>query len=473
MLRRATPLLWIAGLAGALWLIFPFGFPNYDTVYQLVWGDELAHGISPDYGAPLPPTPHPLAVLWGVIVAPLGAAGASVATTVLAYLVLGAIAYLVYRLGALWFDRPIGVVAALIVLTRPQFLSIGLRAYIDLPYLALALAALAIETRRPRAGWPVLALLAAAGLLRPEAWLFSAVYLAYLALERDPERGGLALRRRAGVEHLAGLVTLAASAPLLWALFDLIITGEPLYSLTGTRETVETLERQTGPVELAVNGPHRLTEVMQVPGLIGAAAGMVLALGLMRRRALIGVVAAVLAGAAFAILASAGLAVITRYTLLASAVLCVFCAAGLLGWRLLPADDRWRRRWQLIAIAIAIAFIVQAPRLLDYISTDRTDLDVQSAIESDLRQIADSGAFEPGCRPVSVPNHRAVPRLAAWLDLRPSQIVSTTEQRQPSHGYFLEPANADVERHFAAAKLPPHFRRVARNGSFLLYARCG
>ena len=166
MLRRGTPLLWIAGVAGALWLILPFAYPHYDTLYAVVWGHELAHGIGPDYGALQPPTPHPLADLWGVIVAPFGAAGASTATTVVAYLALGAVAYLVYRLGALWFDRPIGAVAALIVLTRPPVLSNGLLSYVDLPYVALVLTALVIETRRRRAGWPVLALLAVAGLLR-------------------------------------------------------------------------------------------------------------------------------------------------------------------------------------------------------------------------------------------------------------------------------------------------------------------
>ena len=75
MSRRAPPLLWIAGIAGALWLILPFAYPHYDTLYALVWGHELAHGIGPDYGALQPPTPHPLADLWGVIVAPAIAAG--------------------------------------------------------------------------------------------------------------------------------------------------------------------------------------------------------------------------------------------------------------------------------------------------------------------------------------------------------------------------------------------------------------
>jgi hypothetical protein len=483
VLRRAKPLLWIAGVAGLLWLVFPFGFPNYDTVYALVWGEQLSHGQSPDYGAPLPPTPHPLADLWGAVVAPIGATFASDATTVVAYLALGAIAYLVYRLGSLWFDRPIGLVAALIVLTRAPFLSNGLRAYVDLPYIALALAALAVETRRPRAGWPVLALLAVAGLLRPEAWLFSAAYLAYLAIERDPAAGRFALRRRRELEtrDLAGLAALAASAPIAWALFDLVTTGEPLYSLTGTRDTVETLERQTGPVDLVLYGPRRLGEVMQIPGLVGAAAGMVLGIAVMPRRALTGVVAAVLAGAAFAILACAGLAVIPRYTMLAAAILCVFCAATLLGWRLLAHDDPWRRRWQFAAALTLVLFVVQAPQQFDYLDTVRTDLDEQSAIESDLHDLADSGAFAQPCLPISVPNHRAVPRLAAWLDLRPSQIVSSSEQRQPGRGYFLDPANEGVVRHFVldpndparlTTRVPPGFRRVARNQSWLLYARC-
>jgi hypothetical protein len=167
-----VPAAWVAAVSAALLLVFPVGFPNYDTIYALVWGRELAHGASPDYGAALPPTPHPLADLLGLVATPLGD-GAITVTMVVAYVSLGLVGYLVYRLGTLWFDRPIGAVAALFVLTRAPYLSNGLRAYVDLPYIALVLAALLMETKRPRAGWPVLALLIPAGLLRPEAWLFS------------------------------------------------------------------------------------------------------------------------------------------------------------------------------------------------------------------------------------------------------------------------------------------------------------
>jgi hypothetical protein len=483
VLRKARPLAPIVAVALLLWLIFPFGAPGYDTTYHLVWGRELAHGMSPDYGSPLPPTPHPLSFLWGALLTPLGA-GALDATTIAANLTLGAVAYLIYRLGTLWFDRPIGLVAALIVLTRVPFLDSGLHADNVLPYIALALLALAIETRRPRAGWPVLVLLAVAGLLRPEAWLFSAGYLAYLSLERDPDLGGLALRRRAGMQgrRLAGLVALAASAPIAWAAFDLITANDPLYSFTGTRQSVEILGRQTGPDALVLYGPRSLGGVLQWPVAVGAAGGVALCVAFLRRRALIGLAAAALALAAFAILAVAGLAVIPRYTMLAAAVLSIFFAAALLGWRLLPADHRWRRRWQLFASAVLVMFVIWTPNQYDLLSTEYSDLDNQSQIENDLQALADSGAFEKGCLPISLPSHRAIPILAMFLNLRPMQIVSSSEQRRPDHGYFLDPANQFVLREFIVdpadpirlrTQVPPGFRPVPTdNESWRLYERC-
>ena len=56
-----------------------------------------------------------------------------------------------------------------------------MRAYVDIPYVALVLGAILAEARRPRTTLPLI-LLALAGLLRPEAWLFS---FAYVAWRRD------------------------------------------------------------------------------------------------------------------------------------------------------------------------------------------------------------------------------------------------------------------------------------------------
>jgi hypothetical protein len=516
-----TPVAWVAAVTAALLVVFPLGFPNYDTIYALVWGRELAHGVSPDYGAALPPTPHPLADLLGVVTTPLGG-GAIDVTMVIAYISLALVGYLVYRLGSLWFDRPIGAVAALIVLTRAPYLSNGLRAYVDLPYIALSLGALLIETRKPRAGWPVLALLALAGLLRPEAWLFSIAYLAYLLLappqapkasavpddaaggsshHPDPEEERRAPLDRADTQ-IAGLIrlaigrargallspngaalaALALAAPILWALFDWITAGSPTYSFTGTRETVDTLARHTGPVDLVLWGPRALGEVLQWPGMVGAAGGVVLAFAFLRRRAALGLVAAALAIGAFALLAAAGLAIIARYTMLGAAVLAIFVAVALLGWRLLDAGHRWRRRWQLFAGLVVAMFVLWLPNQWDLDSTVKSDLSNQGSIERDLTALADTGAFaKPLCGTIAVPNHRAIPRLAFSLDVKPTQIVSTSEEDARHAGYFLDPVSSFVIHNFVldpndptrlSRAVPPGFHLVAANDSWLLYRRC-
>jgi hypothetical protein len=480
-----TPAAWVAGVSAVLLVLFPVGFPNYDTIYALVWGREIAAGMGPDMDAALAPTPHPLTELIGAVTSPLGD-GAITVTMVIAYAALGLIGFFVYRLGAIWFDRWVGGVAAAIVLTRAPFLSNGLRAYIDLPYIALCLGALLVEAKRPRAGWPVLALLALAGLLRPEAWLFAVAYWLWLAL--DPTNRGSLLSRQvgqktaaSGTRELVWLAALALAGPLLWALFDLLTTGSPTYSWTGTKETVEELERQTGPVDLVLYGPRRLGEVLQWPGMVGAFGGLALGLALMRRRAALGAAAAGLALLAFAVLACGGLAILPRYTMLAAAVLAIFAALGLLGWRLLESGHPWRRPWQLFAAVLALMFVLWLPNQWDLDSRVDTDLTNQARIERDLSELADAGAFEPLCGPIAVPNHRAVPRLAFNLDIRPTEVVSASEEGVPDRGYFVAPASRFTIENFILdpgdptrldLSAPVGFDEVARNDSWIVYRRC-
>ncbi len=492
------PLAFIAGITAILLLIFPRGFPNYDTIYYLLWGREIFEGMSPDYGAPLAPTPHPLYDLLGAVFAPLGD-GSITVSILIAYLSLGLLAWLVYKLGSAWFDRAIGGVAAFLVMTSAPVLSNGLRAYIDLPYMALCLAALLIETRKPKAGWPVLLLLALAGLLRPEAWLFAGFYFLYLALDLTPPAEGKRLPgvklREGGIDrNLILMACLTASGPVIWLLFDLITTGSALYSFTGTRETVDTLERDTGPLDVIIYGPRRLGEVLQWPGMVGAFVGVVLCLVTMPRRATLGVISAVLALVAFAIMGASGLAIIPRYTMLAASILAIFAATSVLGWRLLPDDSRWRRPWQVIAVLVVLLYLVWLPNQYDLLSKVDRDLTDQSLVERDLEALVDGDAFNtpsdliPGgtsvedCLPISVPNHRAVPRLAFWLDIRPSDVVSVAAaDEQPESGFFLAPARQFTVENFildpgepgrAATKPPPGFYPVAENRSWKLYTSC-
>jgi hypothetical protein len=483
-----TPLLWIVAIALALWLAFRHGFANYDTFYALVWGDEIAHGEGPDLDVLLPPTPHPLATLAGVVLSPLGD-GAESAVVAIGFLSLGAIGYLTYRLGAEWFNWPVGLLAAAIVLTRVPMLDFGIRAYVDIPYIAIVLAALLAETRRPRAGWPVIGLLALAGLLRPEAWLFSGAYLLYLAYTH-PRRppGSLApLRALVRPRELLGLTALAISAPLLWALSDLAFAGDALYSFTGTQDTVDMLGRETGISGLLTEAPQRLGEVVREPVLLGGAVGIALALALLQERARLPLAAGVVALGAFSLLAIAGLAVITRYLLLTGTIVSIFCALAVFGWMLLEPGGR-RTGWMAAGALVAVLVLAFAPAQAGRLDDLQEKIAEQGRIQSDLHELADSGAFEPGCEPISAPNTRPVPMLALWLDRRPSDIVPGVREDDgelvPAEllgGYYVEPASVGVREEFEldpndpgerVGPVPLGFEPIEENRSWELYAAC-
>jgi hypothetical protein len=451
----------------AVWAVFPRGFANYDTLYALVWGQQLGRGETPQYDLPIAPTPHPLAELVGLILSPLSGTHAEDATVVIAYLVLGALGYLLFRLGQLWFSWPVGVVAALLFLTREPVLSYGVRAYVDVPYLALVLGALVVETKRPRAGAPVLVLLGLAGLLRPEAWLLSAAYLAWLWPARP----------RADVLRLAAL---AAVAPLLWAFTDLLVTGNPFWSLTQTRHTADTLHRVTGLDHVPTTMPRRLGEILREPVLVAAAGGGLLSLAWLRARALLGFAAGVVAVVAFSVLAAAGLPIVTRYVFLPAAILAVFAGAGVFGWTSVD-DDQRRRRWMFFALVSVLLLIAFLPSQVDRLQKTSRALAIQQRIRDDLGDLVSAGVISPRCGPIAVPNHRAVPLLAARLGVPPDRIVSA-QLRRPATGTYIAPASAEVERNFLldphdprrfTASVPPGFTEIASDRSWRVFQRCG
>jgi hypothetical protein len=284
------------------------------------------------------------------------------------------------------------------------------------------------------------------------------------------------------------LLAIAAAGPVLWALYDLIFSGDPLYSLTGTRDTVSTLQRDTGLFDAITLGPRRLGEIVREPVLVGAVGGGALTLAFLRPRALLGVAAGVAALLAFLILAAAGLAVLTRYLLLVATIVIVFAAAGALGWLNLPRDHPWRRRWMAFGIFVGLLFVVLGPVQAERLSDLRESIAFQQRVRDDLKGLTDAGEFRAGCEPISVPNHRPVPLLALWLDRRPSEIVTAVREQDdrlvrvhPRTGYFLHPATSRVEREYVldpndpgelSAPVPRRFDRVARTESWDLYARC-
>src|SRR4030081_2263876 len=129
MQRLRPPAAIVAG-ALALWLPLP-AHVNYDTAWSLVWGGELARGAQPNLEALSAPTPHPLGMLLGVLLAPLGAAAGDVATL----LVLGSLAavvWLAHALGRAWFGGAAGWIAAGLALTSVPLLTTAGRGRISI-----------------------------------------------------------------------------------------------------------------------------------------------------------------------------------------------------------------------------------------------------------------------------------------------------------------------------------------------------
>ena len=472
--------------AVALRLLTGRGLVNYDTLYSLDWGRQLASGAGPQLEVAIAPTPHPLATLGGIVLAPLselkldGLYGEAALSAVIAlsFVALALLGWVVFALGREWFNVATGVLAAVIVLTRVPVLDFGARAYVDIPYLVLVLGALLVETRRPRAGGPVLALLALAGLLRPEAWLFSAAYLVWLLAPgiRSSARGA-GPRRAAAWRDAAPLIVLAASGPLLWALHDLLLTGDLLHSLSGTRASGEALGRVTGLEHVATTVPRRIGEILREPVLLAAAGGGVLALTLHRdRRVRLGAATGVAAIVAFCVLAAAGLPLITRYLLLPAALLSIFAAAGVFGWMDLRrgAQRTWWARFAALAIVALLIFVPGQARRIDRLGNA---LSRQEAIQGDLGDIIRDGL---PCRPVAVANRRPIPLLALWLKTSPEAIVDA-QAGLPRRGTYVVPRSPEVARDYILDRRdrdrripakPPNFGALRANASWLASVRC-
>src|SRR4051794_19138955 len=272
--RRAALADWLAaGVIGALvFAWFGHAFLNYDTFYALVWGGDLAHGRTPQYSVPVAPTPHPLAELIGLILTPFGASAEDLMLAI-GLLALGMLVVGVFRLGQELWGIWAGLLAAAIIVTRVPILNFGIRGYVDLPTAAFVVWAAVLEVRKPFRGGPVLILFGLAGLLRPEAWLYGAVYWFWL-VTTAPDRS-----------RIRQWTAIALAAPMIWLLSDLLITGDALHSLTGTHDLAAQLGRKTGITALPSVAPRRLGEILRLPELIAAVVGVAFALRWMRDRA--------------------------------------------------------------------------------------------------------------------------------------------------------------------------------------------
>jgi hypothetical protein len=407
----------LAAVALAAYLAFPT-YPTYDSFYALIWGNDLVHGHIPDLAVYRAPTEHPLAILFGAFSSLFGQGGARlmVAGSIASFVALVAG---IYRVGRLSFGPVVGWIAAALMLTRFYDENLTVQGYLDISYLALLVWAIALEVARPRRGPAVFLLLAAAGLLRPDAWVLSGAYWLWCVL---PSRVGdrpRSLRtpglRAAGLKRPIAYLGLALLAPVIWLAFDAILTGNALHSLQATTELAGELERSHGLSGAVGSIWPFVVRIDKLPVVLGALIGAGLALYLMPRRAFIPLAVLVIQLAVFVAEGAVGAAVINRYLLGATAVALIFAAFALGGWSTLERSAL-RGAWMLAAVVLVLY------GTLNVLSTFHvSELSKTMAYHEDFHQELASALADPTvkrtlarCPVLSLPDNKLVPD-ARWI----------------------------------------------------------
>ena len=383
-------------------------YPTYDSFYALLWGRDLLHLHLPDFRVYRGPTEHPLAIAFGMVCSIFGQGGARL-------MVLGSIASFVavvagmYRLGRLCFGPVVGLFAALLVLSRFFVENLAAQGYLDISYVALIVWAIVLEVQRPRRGTPVFVLLAAAGLLRPDAWVLSGAYWLWCVW---PRRGEASIDNRRRLLYLG----LALIGPVVWVGVDAIVTGDPLYSLNSTAGLAQELERTQGLSSVVASVWTFGVRIDKLPVILGVLLGLPLAVWLAPRRVLMPLAALVLLIAVFVAEGAAGASVIDRYLMGAAIVMLLFCAVAIGGWAMLRPRTALRRVWMLGAAALVAYGGTLAATTLS-LSSLRTTLayheDFHEGLAAALSNRRVHAALKR-CPLVSLPDNKLIPD-ARWI----------------------------------------------------------
>ena len=203
--------------------------------------------------------------------------------------------------------------------------------------------------------------------------------------------------------------------------------------------------------------PRRIGEILRPPVLVGAALGGVLSLLWLPARARLAAIVGVAAVLVFAVFATVGLPINTRYAFLAAAILCVFCGAGVFGWTLLARGDPRRRWWMAGGLIVLSALVAYAPEPVP-LGAPRTEQTgaPSSASKATSSRSCDNHAITLACGPVGVPNHAPIPLLSLYLKTSPSNVISAAGRSQISYGTYIDPASTEVERDYVLDPHDPH-----------------
>lgn len=375
--------------------------PQYDPYGWLLWGREIVHGSG--FSTAQYPSWKPLAALLAVPVSLAGAAAPTLWLIVERTLALAGIA-LAYLLARRLAGRTAGVIAALGVVLVSGWLGETLDGRLEPVVATLLLGACWADAEGKRG--VALALLTAAALARPDAWIACGIYaLAFV-------------EKRRRLWPL--LPTLCVALGLIWFGGDFLGSGSALRG--------GNLARESTPVAIARHADGATVFALRVAivaplGALAIAALGRFARGLQRRDRLVLMLGLTALSwvATDALLAARGYPPDQRYAVPQAALVSVLGAAGLVHGLRYTAQ-RAPRRWLQIPVAGAtgIALVASTAPALTTSAASVRDAQAYSANVAALARLA-SDLQATGNHPAAIGEPFRTP-YAWYADAAPGQI---------------------------------------------------
>ena len=276
---------------------------------------------------------------------------------------------------------------------------------------------------------------------------------------------------------------MAAAGPLVWALTDFLVTGDPLFSFTGTSELADELGRNKGVGAVPTATWTFLIELAKLPVVLGGIAGFLLALFLTPRRLVMPIVLFACGVGTFALVGAGGLSVISRYLLVPSLMVMVLAGVAVGGWTMLRDGSRLRKVWAAGAIVLVLFGVAFTATRVSLARLD-SELSFRGDAHDAFMELIEQPGFRAGleCGPVYTPNHKLVPDVRWYLDLPVDRVIArSSTDAVPERGVVIlvhgrqalfKQALVTEFDDPADSLPPPGFQRVAVTEYYAAYVRC-
>jgi hypothetical protein len=267
-------------------------------------------------------------------------------------------------------------------------------------------------------------------------------------------------------------------APAIWALTDLIVTGNPVHSIQATSALAEDLGRVRGIQHVPGSFVSFIGSTVRPPVALLAPIGAYLAWRYIGWRRLL-VPGALLVGGIVTFVGTGllGLSILPRYLTVPAIAMCLFAGYALLGFT--EAEGRVRTLWLRASAAAAavgaIGMLILAPSL----SNVRDEMRFIRSTHDSLVTLLDDPEVKAGlaCGTLTFPTYRLVPdakwhledaRIGARSALRRErgvEVFALSQKALRRYG-FADGTNPTVN-------LPsPGYERVASAGILTAYRHC-